>query len=417
MRVADDRKLYFYDQGGESIHSDGSYLYLQSGGTEFKLPASDGSNTNVLQTNGSGVLSWASAGSGDITAVVAGDGLDGGATSGSATLTVDVSDFAGDGLADDGSENLDLDIHNLGTTGTAVHGTADYFAYSDAGTTKKIIPANITLSSFSNDSGWTANAGTTTASNSQTFTNKVWNGTAIASGYIANDAIDSQHYADGSIDNAHIADNAIDSEHYADGSIDNAHIADNAIDSEHYADGSIDNAHIADDAIDSEHYAAGSIDTAHIADDQVTLAKMAGITRGSIIIGNSSGNPAALAIGSNDYVLTSDGTDIAWESAGGGGGGVAIASGDTNNYVMTSDGTGDSLIGEAGLTFSSFGLTVGAAANTGTYKVYDEATLRTGVTGSIQTPAAMAANPFTGEVAIISTVDTLVFGGIVYNIP
>jgi hypothetical protein len=46
---------------------------------------------------------------------------------------------------------------------------------------------------------------------------------------------------------------------------------------------------------------------------------MAGITRGSIIIGNSSGDPAALAIGTNDYVLTSDGTDIAWEVAGGGG--------------------------------------------------------------------------------------------------
>ena len=102
----------------------------------------------------------------------------------------------------------------------------------------------------------------------------VWQGTAIASGYIAadaitgakiaDDAIDSEHYTDGSIDNAHIADDAIDSEHYADGSIDNAHIADDAIDSEHYADGSIDNAHIADDAIDSEHYADASIDFAHI---------------------------------------------------------------------------------------------------------------------------------------------------------
>jgi len=129
---------------------------------------------------------------------------------------------------------------------------------------------------------------------------------------IANDAIDSQHYADGSIDNAHIADNAIDSEHYADGSIDNAHIADDAIDSEHYADGSIDNAHIADDAIDSEHYAAGSIDTAHIADNQITLGKMAGLARGKIIYGDASGDPAALAVGSNTYVLKSDGTDISW---------------------------------------------------------------------------------------------------------
>ena len=71
-------------------------------------------------------------------------------------------------------------------------------------------------------------------------------------------------------------------------------------------------AKIADDAINSEHYTDGSIDTAHIADDQVTLAKMAGLARGKIIYGDSSGNPAALAVGTANYVLKSDGTDIAW---------------------------------------------------------------------------------------------------------
>ena len=69
---------------------------------------------------------------------------------------------------------------------------------------------------------------------------------------------------------------------------------------------------IADDAIDSEHYTDGSIDEAHIADNQVTLAKMAGLARGKIIYGDASGNPAALAVGTNNYVLKSDGTDIAW---------------------------------------------------------------------------------------------------------
>ena len=144
-----------------------------------------------------------------------------------------------------------------------------------------------------------------------------WQGTAIASGYIAADAITG----------AKIADDAIDSEHYTDGSIDNAHIADNAIDSEHYADGSIDNAHIADDAIDSEHYAAGSIDTAHLADDQVTLAKMAGLARGKLIYGNASGNPTALAVGSADQVLTHDGTDLAWADSAGGGSLVRVGGG------------------------------------------------------------------------------------------
>ena len=74
----------------------------------------------------------------------------------------------------------------------------------------------------------------------------------------------------------------------------------------------IEETKIADDGIDSEHYNDGSIDTAHIADDQVTLAKMAGLARGKIIYGDASGNPAALAVGTNNYVLKSDGTDIAW---------------------------------------------------------------------------------------------------------
>ncbi|SVE62193.1 uncharacterized protein METZ01_LOCUS515047, partial [marine metagenome] len=57
--------------------------------------------------------------------------------------------------------------------------------------------------------------------------------------------------------------------------INGSKLADNAVDSEHYTDGSIDNAHIADDAIDSEHYAAGSIDTAHIAADQIVASLIA----------------------------------------------------------------------------------------------------------------------------------------------
>ena len=87
-------------------------------------------------------------------------------------------------------------------------------------------------------------------------------------------------------------------------------------------------AKIADDAIDSEHYTDGSIDTAHIADDQITQAKiannavgldeLAGIARGKIIYGDSSGNPAVLAVGSNGQTIVSDGTDISWGDAAAG---------------------------------------------------------------------------------------------------
>ena len=101
--------------------------------------------------------------------------------------------------------------------------------------------------------------------------------------------------------------------------MDGTKLADDAVDSEHYTDGSIDNAHLADDAVDSDELAAGAVDTAHIADNQITLAKMAGLARGKLIYGDSSGDPAALAVGSADEVLTHDGTDLAWAAAGGGG--------------------------------------------------------------------------------------------------
>lgn len=42
------------------------------------------------------------------------------------------------------------------------------------------------------------------------------------------------------------------------------------------------------------------------------LTEMADLTRGSIILGNSSARPSALSIGTANYLLKSDGTDAAW---------------------------------------------------------------------------------------------------------
>ncbi len=106
----------------------------------------------------------------------------------------------------------------------------------------------------------------------------------------------------------------------------------------------IDETKLADNSIDSEHYNDGSIDTAHIADDQVTLAKMAGLARGKIIYGDSSGNPAALALGTSGYTLISDGTDISWGEAaagatGGGSDKIFWENGTTvtTNYTITNN--------------------------------------------------------------------------------
>ena len=125
----------------------------------------------------------------------------------------------------------------------------------------------------------------------------------VATGLIANDAIDgtkiadnalnSEHYIDGSIDRVHLVADIIDGTKLADDAVDSAHVAADSLDSEHYAPGSVDttalandavtNAKIGDDQIDSEHYVDGSIDTAHIANDAVSADKLANtaVTAGS----------------------------------------------------------------------------------------------------------------------------------------
>ena len=57
-RIADNRRLYFYDEGGEYISSSGSALTIASGSAAWELPAADGSDGQVLKTDGSGNLDW-----------------------------------------------------------------------------------------------------------------------------------------------------------------------------------------------------------------------------------------------------------------------------------------------------------------------------------------------------------------------
>jgi len=59
------------------------------------------------------------------------------------------------------------------------------------------------------------------------------------------------------------------------------------------------------------------ISTALISDNSVGIAQLSGIARGKIIYGDASGNPALLAVGTNTYVLKSDGTDISWAADAG----------------------------------------------------------------------------------------------------
>ena len=65
------------------------------------------------------------------------------------------------------------------------------------------------------------------------------------------------------VDGSHIQDNAIDSEHYTDGSIDAAHLAANSVDSDSYVDGSIDLAHLSADCVDGTKIADDALDSEH----------------------------------------------------------------------------------------------------------------------------------------------------------
>ncbi len=67
--LAGAAKLYLYDAGGgEYLSSSGSALTLSSGGTAWELPAADGSDGQLLKTDGSGNLDWTTV-SGTITAL------------------------------------------------------------------------------------------------------------------------------------------------------------------------------------------------------------------------------------------------------------------------------------------------------------------------------------------------------------
>jgi hypothetical protein len=124
------------------------------------------------------------------------------------------------------------------------------------------------------------------------------------------------------ITGAKIADDAIDSEHYVDGSIDTAHIGDLQVTTAKIAADAITGAKIADDAIDSEHYTDGSIDTAHLGDLQVTTAKIAAdaITAAKIAdaaISEEHLDPSVInslpdaSIASADFLMFFDATDSA----------------------------------------------------------------------------------------------------------
>ena len=109
-------------------------------------------------------------------------------------------------------------------------------------------------------------------------------------------------------------------------------------------DGTVTAAKIGSGAVETAKIADSAVTTVKVADDAVTLAKLAGLARGKIIYGDSSGNPAALSLGSSGQTLVSDGTDISWGAAaagatGGGSDKIFWENGQTvtTNYTITNN--------------------------------------------------------------------------------
>ncbi len=71
------------------------------------------------------------------------------------------------------------------------------------------------------------------------------------------------------IDGTKLADDAVNSEHYVDGSIDTAHIADAQVTHVKLANDCVDGDNIQDDVINSEHIAAGAVDLEHMSSESV----------------------------------------------------------------------------------------------------------------------------------------------------
>ena len=161
----------------------------------------------------------------------------------------------------------------------------------------------------------------------------------ITASSIANDLIDSQHYADGSIDTAHIGDDQVTADKLANsinteiaantakvtnathtGQVTGATaltIANDAVDSQHYAAGSIDHEHLSadcvdgdniqDDVINSEHIAAGAIDLEHLSSQSVDEDNLYISNAGSNgqFLSKQSGNDGGLTwatVSSEDFI-------------------------------------------------------------------------------------------------------------------
>ena len=111
------------------------------------------------------------------------------------------------------------------------------------------------------------------------------------------------------------------------------------------AAGAVENSMLADDAVGPDELASNAVVEASIVDNAVSLAKMAGLARGKFIIGDASGDPSALALGSAGQFLVSDNDDLLYRSLSGdatlaANGALSLAAAQTNVTSVINAGMG-----------------------------------------------------------------------------
>lgn len=109
---------------------------------------------------------------------------------------------------------------------------------------------------------------------------------------------------------------------------------------------------------------------------------------GDLIIGNGANSATRLGIGSNTYVLTSNGTTASWQPATGGGSGT-VAFG-TAGQLTYYGSTGTTVSGNANATISGGALTLGVAGTTAGSTVFSGST-----SGAVTVKSAAAAGTWT----------------------
>ena len=141
--------------------------------------------------------------------------------------------------------------------------------------------------------------------------------------------------------------------------------------------------------------ADNSVTAAKLADAAVTLAKMAGLARGKIIVGDASGDPSALTVGAANQVLKSDGTDVSWGTDVGGKILQIVQTVDTTNEETTTSTSFVTTNVSVTITPTSSSSDMLVMANGGTVKVpgnggYCNTTIYRGVTDLSAGPNGMS---------------------------